>query len=115
MISTLTWNVRGIRTSRVIERLKILRKLHKISLIANLEPFLDDTYINYFKIQLSMHHAIANPNNKIWIFWDQDFTGKVLDSDKQQITLELQHVEASELFHISAIYAKCKPDLKRSL
>ncbi|XP_019239991.1 PREDICTED: uncharacterized protein LOC109219985 [Nicotiana attenuata] len=115
MISTLTWNVRGIRTSGALERLKILKKLHNISLIAVLEPFLDDTHLNHFKIQLSMHHATSNVNNKIWIFWDQEFQGSVLDSDEQQVTLELRHVEAAETFHISVIYAKCKPILRRPL
>lgn len=83
MISKLTWNVRGIRTSGALERPKTLRKLHKISFIAVLEPFLDDTHLNHFKIQLSMNQATSNPNNKIWIFWDQDFTGTDLDSDEQ--------------------------------
>ncbi|XP_019252919.1 PREDICTED: uncharacterized protein LOC109231741 [Nicotiana attenuata] len=114
MISTLTWNVRGIRTAGVIE-LRILRKLHNISLIAVQEPFLDDTYLNNFKIQLSMHYATSNTNNKIWVFWNQDFTGSVINSDEQQVTLDLKHVEASETFHISVIYAKCKPILRRPL
>ncbi|OIT06590.1 hypothetical protein A4A49_08479 [Nicotiana attenuata] len=85
----------GIRTSSVIERLKTLIKIHKISLIAVLEPFLDTPQINHYKIQMSMNHAISNTNNKIWIFWDQDFTGTVLDQDEQQITLEMKHVEAA--------------------
>ncbi|XP_019224306.1 PREDICTED: uncharacterized protein LOC109205995 [Nicotiana attenuata] len=62
-----------------------------------------------------MHHAISNSNNKIWIFWDQEFTGSILDSDEQQVTLELKHVEACDTFHISVVYAKCKPLLRRPL
>ncbi|OIT31321.1 hypothetical protein A4A49_31488 [Nicotiana attenuata] len=105
----------GIRTSGALERIKILKKLHKISLIAVLEPFLDDSHLNHFKIQLSMHQATSNNNNKIWIFWDQDINATVLDSDDQQVTLELRHVEAADPFHISVIYAKCKPVLRRPL
>lgn len=65
MISTIIWNVRGIRTSGAIERLKLLKQIHILSFIVVLEPFLDNSHLNYFKNQLSMHQAAANVNDKI--------------------------------------------------
>ncbi|XP_009794046.1 uncharacterized protein LOC107797430 [Nicotiana tabacum] len=62
-----------------------------------------------------MHQATSNINNKILIFWDQDYTGSVIDQDEQQMTVELQHVEATEVFQLTVIYAKCKTNLRRPL
>ncbi|OIS97414.1 hypothetical protein A4A49_04315 [Nicotiana attenuata] len=112
MISKIIWNARGIRTSGAIERLKLLKQIHKLSFISVLEPFLD---INTFKIQLSMHQVDPNVNDKIWVFWDKEFTTKVLDHDDQQLSLEMKHVENGNLFHLTVIYAKCKPVLRRPL
>lgn len=47
-----------------------------------------------------MHYITANVNDKIWVFWDKEFNGTILDHDEQQMTLELRHVEAGELFHV---------------
>ncbi|OIT22702.1 hypothetical protein A4A49_30028 [Nicotiana attenuata] len=74
-----------------------------------------NSYLNYFKIQHSMHQAAANVNDKIWVFWDKEFNAKVLDHDEQQLSLEMKHVENGNLFHLTLIYAKCKPILRRPL
>ncbi|XP_019251233.1 PREDICTED: uncharacterized protein LOC109230164 [Nicotiana attenuata] len=62
-----------------------------------------------------MHEAASNVNDKIWVFWDKEFTAKVLDHDEQQLSLEMKHVENGNLFHLTVIYAKCKPVLRRPL
>ncbi|OIT36371.1 hypothetical protein A4A49_01970 [Nicotiana attenuata] len=90
-------------------------RLTRSKAAAVLEPFLDTSHINHYKTQLSMHHETSNINNKIWIFWDQDFTGSVINHDEQQLTVELRHAEAADPFHLTIIYAKCKPVLKRPL
>ena len=69
MISTIIWNVRGINTQGVLERLKILRKFHQLSIITILEPFSNSVQIQNFKIFLNMDNAISNYNGKIWVFW----------------------------------------------
>ncbi|XP_019225728.1 PREDICTED: uncharacterized protein LOC109207293 [Nicotiana attenuata] len=64
---------------------------------------------------MSMQNAAFNINNKIWIFWDQDYSGTVIDHHEQQISIELKHIEAAEPFILTIIYAKCKPVLRRPL
>ncbi|XP_019224556.1 PREDICTED: uncharacterized protein LOC109206213 [Nicotiana attenuata] len=59
-----------------------------------------------------MHNAAANVNNKIWVFWDQESSGTVLDHDEQQMTIELKHVEANDPFQVTIIHAKCKPSMR---
>ncbi|KAK6786204.1 hypothetical protein RDI58_014729 [Solanum bulbocastanum] len=82
MISTIIWNARGINTQGVIERLKNLKNIHYVSMIAILEPFSDNAHINMVKSMLSMDHAASNPNGKIWLFWTNDATCKVLETDE---------------------------------
>ncbi|OIT07835.1 hypothetical protein A4A49_32245 [Nicotiana attenuata] len=64
------------------------------------------------RIQLSTNQTAANVNNKIWLFWDQDFTGTLLDQDEQQMTIELKHVELGETIQLIVVYAKCRPALR---
>lgn len=115
MISTSIWNARGIRTSGAIERLKILKHIHKLPFIVVLEPFLDNSHVNFFKLQLSMHYVAFNVNDTIWIFWDKEVTTSVVDQDEQQLTLQMRHVENDNIFYIIVVYAKCKPVMRRPL
>ncbi|XP_016452551.2 uncharacterized protein LOC107777087 [Nicotiana tabacum] len=63
-------------------------------------------------MQLSINQVASNSNNIIWIFWDQEFTGTLLDQDEQQMDIELKHVEAGDIFYISIIDAKCKLSMR---
>ena len=71
--------MRGINTQGVLERLKMLKKLHHLSVIAILEPFSDSVHIQSFKVQLSMENAISNCNGKIWVFGSSDIECNILD------------------------------------
>lgn len=52
MISTLIWNVRGINTHGFMKRIKMVKKMHKLSIIAILDPFEDNGNVMNFKNQL---------------------------------------------------------------
>ncbi|KAK6773761.1 hypothetical protein RDI58_028999 [Solanum bulbocastanum] len=82
MISTIIWNVRGINTQGVLERIKMFRKLHQPSIIAILEPFADKNHVQNFKVQLAMEQAVSNCNGKIWVFWNKDIDCAVLEEDE---------------------------------
>ena len=115
MISTIIWNVRGINTQGVMERLKMLRKMNHISVIAILEPFSDRVNIQSFKVQLNMDNATSNSNSKIWVFWNSDIGCDIFDEDEQQITCDMKHNELQYQFTSTFIYAKCKQYLRRPL
>ncbi|WMV13667.1 hypothetical protein MTR67_007052 [Solanum verrucosum] len=84
-------------------------------MIAILEPFSDQGHVNMFKSMLAMDNAISNVNGKIWLFWINDITCKVLEADEQQITCEINHTEAPETYIKTFVYAKCKDYLRRPL
>ena len=82
MISTIIWNVRGINTQGVLDRLKMLKKLQQLSIIVILEPFSDSDHVQNFKVHLNMDNATTNCNGKIWVFWSNDVDCNILDEDE---------------------------------
>ncbi|KAG5580317.1 hypothetical protein H5410_050944 [Solanum commersonii] len=108
-------NVRGINTQGVLERLKMLKKMHQLSIIAILEPFSDNSQVQNFKNQIDMEHAVSNCNGKIWLFWNRDIDCVVLEEDAQHITCDLGHNELQNHFTTTFVYAKCKDHLRRPL
>ncbi|TMX00263.1 hypothetical protein EJD97_001108, partial [Solanum chilense] len=109
------WNARSINTFGALERLINLKKLHQLSMISILEPFANQSQMDSFRLQMLMNHSFSNPNNKIWLFWSDEVSCRILDSDQQQITCEIRHEECSETFIMTYVYAKCKDQLRRPL
>ncbi|XP_070041492.1 uncharacterized protein [Nicotiana tomentosiformis] len=62
-----------------------------------------------------MHQAASNVNNKIWVYWDKEFTASVIDHDEQKLTIDMRYVENKNHFFLTVIYAKCTPILIRPL
>lgn len=74
------------------------QEMHNLSIIAILEPFADNSHINNYILLLNMDNAHSNQNG-----------------DDQRITCELKHVELSENFLITFIYANYREYLRRPL
>ncbi|WMV32724.1 hypothetical protein MTR67_026109 [Solanum verrucosum] len=115
MISTLIWNVGGINTQGVMERLKMLKNMHHISIMAILEPFSDIIHVQTLKHQLDMDNAMSNCNGKIWLFWNLDVDCIVIEEDEQHITCEIAHNELHTKFTNTFVYSKCKDRLRKPL
>ena len=77
-------------------------------MIAILEPFVYNSQLNKYKLLLSMDNGLCNGNRKIWLFWTNDMECDTMENHDQHITCWAKHVENSEKFIISLIYAKCK-------
>ena len=97
-----------MNTKGVLERFKMLRKLHQLSFITILEPLSDSVHLQSFKVQLHMDNATNNCNGNIWFFWSNYMDCNILDKDEQQITCNMKHNELQYKFYSTFIYAKCK-------
>lgn len=115
MISVITWNARGINTQGVIERLKSIKSIYQLFMIAILEPFSNSSHIDSFKQHLTMDEATSNINGKICPFWNHDVDCQVLEADEQHITCEIKHVQLSSHFTVTFMYTKCRDYLRRPL
>ena len=101
MLKMLCWNARSINTFGALERLINLRKMHNLSMIAVLETFSNLSHLESYRMQMLMNCGYSNPNNKIWLFWSNEVTCSILESDQQQITCEINHEECCEKFIIT--------------
>lgn len=115
MIKFICWNARSINTFGALERLINLRKIHNLAMIAILEPFVNYSHIESYRMQLMMSHSYSNPNNKIWLFWNEEVNCNILDSNQQYITCEIRHEDCNENFIMTYVYAKCKDHLRKPL
>ncbi|KAG5599738.1 hypothetical protein H5410_031108 [Solanum commersonii] len=71
--NTISWNIRSVRTLSAFERLKTLKNQYKISFISLQEPFVRADQVSFYMRHLDMQGSYANINNKIWLFWTNDF------------------------------------------
>ena len=116
MISTIKWHLRGINTQGVVERHKILKKMHHLSVITILETFCGSFNVHNFKIQLGMENIATNCNGKIPVFFGNgDFDSMIIDEDEYQITCHFSHNEVHKKFSVTFVNAKCKDHLRRLL
>lgn len=106
MISTIIWNIRGVRSKGAFERLIKLVKIHKVFFVTLQEPFVDKMYLEVFRRELGFDNAASNKNGKIWCFWDHNITCTVVKDHRQQITFIVKHAQFMQNFCIAAIYAK---------
>lgn len=81
-------------------------------MIVILKPFSSNSQLQNCKIQLGMEKVFSNLNRKIWFFWDHEGNCRVIESDDQQITCEIQHNQLPHKFISIYIYAKCRDHLK---
>ncbi|VFQ90505.1 unnamed protein product [Cuscuta campestris] len=101
----LFWNIRGITSS--LHRLKSLIKTHSVPFLYVLESLVNCNKLQFYMLSLGFSHCLANPNNKIWIFWRDDILHLLGHSSNSQSTsCRVLHKEFNKIFNITAVYGK---------
>lgn len=75
MISILIWNVQGAGCKSTLRRLRKLCKIHSISVLVILEPFVSIDHLVQLRDYLHFREYNYNPSNKVWVVWKGDFVG----------------------------------------
>jgi len=66
MISTIIWNIRGVKSKGTFERLKFLSRIHNTDqIIAIQEPFVDACHMDKYRKGLGFEGCSLNCNGKI--------------------------------------------------
>ncbi|XP_075087989.1 uncharacterized protein LOC142169944 [Nicotiana tabacum] len=94
-------NIRSVRTPSSVERLKTLKNEYNITFISLQEPFVEAEKMNTYMRHLGMQGCHANLNNKIRLFWSNEFDIVILEDSEQQVTCKVSHIGSSIIFHIS--------------
>ncbi|XP_059315482.1 uncharacterized protein LOC132066118 [Lycium ferocissimum] len=62
-----------------------------------------------------MDKCFCNPNNKIWLFWDDVYDVNVLFSDDQYVSACVKGVCGIDKVIFTAVYAKCNSEERKDL
>ncbi|KAL0925310.1 hypothetical protein M5K25_003631 [Dendrobium thyrsiflorum] len=99
----LIWNIRGIGCPSSRIRVKNLCRIHNISLLVILEPFISVTKLGTTSSTLGFKHSYANITNKIWVMWKDSLAIDIVGDFNQVLHC---HLKISNLsLYASFIYA----------
>lgn len=115
MIRSLIWSIRGISKAPAVRRLRKLIRLHRLSLICILEPFVSSDHLEEIRIRLGMDHALSFHSGKIWVFWSALFFVELLQGMGQVIHCQVSHSHFSDPVVISYVYASCLMSIREDL
>ncbi|XP_060200867.1 uncharacterized protein LOC132629156 [Lycium barbarum] len=107
MIKSLIWNIRSVNTQQAFQRLVMLQRRYKCSIVALMEPFQNCRHLHKYRRRLGMETAFANSNGKIWVFAEAAVQCEVIMDTEQQITLKLFHQDIGKDILATFVYAKC--------
>lgn len=115
MIKSIFWNIRGINKKIALSRLQILKKSYNLQLLSICEPKVDALRIKEFQFKLGFHNALSNKDNRIWIFFQNDFAGSVLYESDQFVALRFSSSLFPSDFLCIFIHAHCSADKRKTL
>lgn len=84
MINSLIWNIRGLPLRKLV-------RLHRLSLICVLEPFISVDRLEALRVRLGMDHALSSQSGKIWVFWSAPFSVELLHDMGKVIYYRVSH------------------------
>lgn len=115
MTSFLFWNLRGVSNASTLERLKKLVYIHKVCWLAIIEPMVDSSQLESFRLKLGFSMAYSNVNSKISVLWKDKMQCTMMQDDSQIISMQCKHRELDADFVVVPVYAKCTRSEKRLL
>lgn len=115
MISTIFWNIRGVRSNKGIHRLKQLIDINCILFVAIMEPMVSKERIEGYRKFLGFKECVSNDNGKIWCFWKNVNQATVIANEEQQISIKMDDGRTNPSVFITAVYAKCTSRERKDL
>ncbi|KAL0920848.1 hypothetical protein M5K25_007863 [Dendrobium thyrsiflorum] len=113
MLNFIVWNVRGIGSLSVKNRIRNLCRIHFIEFLVILEPMISNNKISFVAKVLGFPNYFFNVSNKIWIFWTKNVTLNILNDFPQVINISLSYFNV--LVNASLVYAACVKNERRVL
>ncbi|XP_059295379.1 uncharacterized protein LOC132048699 [Lycium ferocissimum] len=106
---------KGVKSKKAIHRLKKIIHIHKIKIVAILEPFVSINKIDAYMRYLGFQYSLNNLNGKIWFFWNSNYRTSIISNTDQQITIKMSHSVSGKHLFITTIYAKCTAAERKDL
>ncbi|EOY17513.1 Uncharacterized protein TCM_036737 [Theobroma cacao] len=98
----------SISKSRVIQRrIKKLQLMHRLKILAILEPMVDTSKAEYFRRKMGFEKVIVNNSQKIWLFHSVEFICEVLLDHPQCLHVRVTIPWLDLPIFTTFVYAKC--------
>lgn len=107
MINLLIWNAWGVAGKIIQRRIKKLKFMHQIIILAILEPMVQGSQIDFLRRKLGFDGAVANCSQNIWLFWTHEVCCSIRFDHPQCLHASFSLPWLSFSFQSSFIYAKC--------
>lgn len=114
-VNIIFWNITGIRSKKVIHRLKQLIDINNTLFTTIMEPMVDKDKIEGYIKFLGYQQCISNDNRKIWCFWNNISQISIINNKEQQISIKIDDGSTNHPIVITAVYAKCSNMERREL
>lgn len=106
MINTLVWNAHRVGNHSTVNRLKRLVRLHFLSFLVLLEPFIADDRLVALQNKLHFSALHLSANKKIFLFWRHGLFTTVFHQTNQFFHVQVQHPQVTQFFQFTVVYAK---------
>nr|XP_009596645.1 uncharacterized protein LOC104092693 [Nicotiana tomentosiformis] len=84
-----------------------MQKEHGSFIIALMEPFQKQRFIQNYRRRLGIEAAISNANGKIWLFLDVVVQWDLLIDTEHQLTIRIYYQDFGKYIMMTFVYAKC--------
>lgn len=103
MFNLLTWNVRGLANKPTMRRIEALCKLHKVLIIAIIEPTLPAKRVKQIQMQLGFSTAIKD----IWIVATKDTNLCFIDDFEQVLSVRVGYSTLNQHPLLTVVHGSC--------
>ena len=114
MIKSLFWNARGVDNALTLARLRKLKRLHQISLLALCEPVVGREHLDIVRRKLGFPFGVSNDESRIWVFYDAEYKCDIVAASHQFLALQIAYTFFPRSFIATFVHASCDLD-KREL
>lgn len=112
MKSYMFWNCRGIAGHNTVDRIELLTKMHRISILAIIEAKVSEHQINKYRVLLGFQQVFGNGKD-IWVFVSKEATASVISASLQVVTIVV-NPSSSPVF-VSAVHGHVNKTQRREL
>ena len=115
MINSLFWNARGVDNALMIARLRKLKRMYHISLIALCESLVGREHLDIVYWKLGFPFGVLNVESRIWIFFDAEYECDIVVASPQFLTVKITHSYFRCPFIATFVHAPCALEEREQL
>ncbi|KAJ6849156.1 uncharacterized protein M6B38_270760 [Iris pallida] len=114
MLRMMIWNARGLANTQTLNRLKSLKEMHRLVILAVIESKVEEGKFNHFCLKLGFDGGFASGKD-IWVFWHKEVEAEVVAVSTQAISIIFRHHLIAGPTLMTFVHGSCHRRTRRSL